>query len=189
MSEDPQIGDRVVCVREYPGEYSGPRGDRQKRDGQPGTVVDIDSYAAGFPYHVQFDNPELNGEYDGCMAIWCHQVRKTEEPRRSAILEDLHPETDDALPAVLDDPKSDYDTRSSQIGGSHYLKAVQVWDIIDCYRLDFYEGSVLKYLLRWREKNGLEDLRKARHYLDKIIERQTIEKPARPADYFTEVTP
>lgn len=35
--------------------------------------------------------------------------------------------------------------------------------------LDYYEGSVLKYLHRWQYKNGLEDLKKARWYLDKLI--------------------
>lgn len=58
-----------------------------------------------------------------------------------------------------------------QVGGSHYIKyAIQPWDIIDCYGLSFYEGSALKYLLRYRDKNGIEDLRKARHYIDKLIE-------------------
>jgi hypothetical protein len=60
-----------------------------------------------------------------------------------------------------------------QVGGSHYTKySIQPWDIIDCYNLDFYEGNVLKYLLRVKG-DRLEDLEKARHYLDKIIEGHT----------------
>ena len=37
------------------------------------------------------------------------------------------------------------------------------------YTVSFYYGNVLKYLLRWTTKNGLEDLKKARFYLDRMI--------------------
>lgn len=57
-----------------------------------------------------------------------------------------------------------------QVGGDHYRKfKIQPWDIIDEYGLTFYEGSALKYLLR-SKSDRLEDLKKARHYLDKLIE-------------------
>ena len=60
--------------------------------------------------------------------------------------------------------------REGQVGGDHYKKySIQVWDIIDTYKLDFYSGNILKYILR--DKNSkLEDLKKARHYLNKLIE-------------------
>lgn len=60
-----------------------------------------------------------------------------------------------------------------QVGGSHYKEkdsSMQPWAIIDAWGLDFYGGNVLKYLLRAKHKGGLEDLQKARHYLDKMIE-------------------
>lgn len=41
--------------------------------------------------------------------------------------------------------------------------------IIDHYGLDFYEGNVLKYLLRWRKKDGVKDLEKAEDYLSRLI--------------------
>lgn len=60
-----------------------------------------------------------------------------------------------------------------QIGGNHYTKhTIQPWHIIDEYELDFYAGNALKYLLRYREKNGVEDLKKAQHYLEKLIRNQ-----------------
>lgn len=73
--------------------------------------------------------------------------------------------------AVVTNPKQ-APARDTQVGGDHYKKAnaMQPWDIIDAWGLDFYAGNVLKYILRARYKNGLEDYRKARHYLDKIIE-------------------
>lgn len=58
-----------------------------------------------------------------------------------------------------------------QVGGDHYtMHKIQPWDIIDAYGLDFYEGNALKYLLRYKDKNGAEDLEKAIHYIERIIE-------------------
>lgn len=58
-----------------------------------------------------------------------------------------------------------------QVGGDHYrLKAIQPWDFIAANELGFFEGNIVKYVSRWRAKNGVDDLRKARHYLDKLIE-------------------
>jgi len=62
--------------------------------------------------------------------------------------------------------------RLGQVGGEHYKKfKIQPWDIIDEYGLSFYAGNALKYLLRAGNKGAkVEDLRKCRHYLDKLIE-------------------
>jgi len=61
---------------------------------------------------------------------------------------------------------------SKQIGGDHYSKhRIQPIDIIDEYSLNFFEGNALKYILRYKEKNGIEDLEKAKDYIDMIIER------------------
>jgi len=57
-----------------------------------------------------------------------------------------------------------------QVGGNHYVKHdIQPWDIIDEYELSFYEGNILKYLLR-QKGDRVEDLKKAQHYLDKLIQ-------------------
>lgn len=62
--------------------------------------------------------------------------------------------------------------RDEQVGGDHYAKrSIQVWDIAEAYDFDFVEGSALKYLLRHHDKGGLEDLKKARHCIDRLIER------------------
>ena len=62
--------------------------------------------------------------------------------------------------------------RDTQVGGSHYSRhKIQPWDVVDEYGLDFYAGSALTYLLRaGRKGSRVEDLKKARHYLDKLIE-------------------
>jgi hypothetical protein len=58
-----------------------------------------------------------------------------------------------------------------QVGGGHYQgKAIQPWDYIVSNRLGYLEGNVVKYVSRWQEKGGRQDLEKARHYLDKLLE-------------------
>ena len=57
-----------------------------------------------------------------------------------------------------------------QVGGTHYQKAIQPWDIIREWNLDYWRGNVIKYVLRCHEKNGIEDLKKAIHYLEYAIE-------------------
>ena len=57
------------------------------------------------------------------------------------------------------------------MAGVHYKdKVIQPWDYIAANALGYFEGYVIKYVSRWRDKGGVEDLRKARHYLDKLIE-------------------
>ena len=59
----------------------------------------------------------------------------------------------------------------NQVAGQHYKKmAIQPWDYIASNSLGYLEGNVVKYVSRWREKGGLEDLKKAQHYLTKLIE-------------------
>lgn len=64
------------------------------------------------------------------------------------------------------------DVLSRQVGGSHYRKAHQPWEIIDEWQLCYYSGNILKYLLRYKYKNGVEDLEKAAHYLEYLIKKE-----------------
>lgn len=58
-----------------------------------------------------------------------------------------------------------------QIGGDHYReKTIQPWDFIAANQLGYFEGNIVKYVSRWKCKGGINDLKKARHYLDKLIE-------------------
>jgi hypothetical protein len=50
---------------------------------------------------------------------------------------------------------------------------MQPWDYIIANNLNYLEGNVVKYVSRWRQKGGVEDLRKAKHYLEKLIEVET----------------
>jgi hypothetical protein len=58
-----------------------------------------------------------------------------------------------------------------QVGGSHYKDmAIQPIEFIMKNNIGFMEGNAIKYISRWRSKGGIEDLKKARHYLDMLIE-------------------
>ena len=58
-----------------------------------------------------------------------------------------------------------------QVGGTHYAdKAIQPWDYIVANNLGYLEGNVVKYVSRWKDKGGVEDLKKAQHYLAKLLE-------------------
>ena len=63
--------------------------------------------------------------------------------------------------------------REKQIGGSHYSKLkIQPVDYIIANELDYLQGNVIKYVTRFRDKNGVEDLKKAIHYIEMLIERE-----------------
>lgn len=57
-----------------------------------------------------------------------------------------------------------------QVGGDHYYNAIQPWDIIRAWDLNYFEGNLIKYALRHKGKGKVEDLEKARHYLEYLIE-------------------
>jgi Protein of unknwon function (DUF3310) len=64
------------------------------------------------------------------------------------------------------------EANNKQEGGSHYKKYgdLQPWDVVLAWDLGYLEGTALKYIARWKDKNGLEDIKKAIHFLEKLIE-------------------
>lgn len=65
-------------------------------------------------------------------------------------------------------------TNEQQVGGTHYKQLrIEPWDYIAANNLGFFEGSVVKYVTRWDRKGGVADLRKAKHFLEKLIEVET----------------
>lgn len=57
-----------------------------------------------------------------------------------------------------------------QISGTHYKELkIQPIEYIHANGIPFAEGSVIKYVTRWRSKGGIKDLEKARHFLDLLI--------------------
>ena len=59
-----------------------------------------------------------------------------------------------------------------QVGGKHYLKyKIQPSKFVVENKLLYPEGNVIKYVLRHQDKGGKQDLEKAKHFIDMIIER------------------
>jgi hypothetical protein len=89
--------------------------------------------------------------------------------RKAAKLADLSAGMEDSGDAVS--AKSSYcDTLARQVGGTHYKKGVQPWTIALDWGLDPWSHNVVKYILRFPYKGGIEDLKKIKHYLDYLIE-------------------
>lgn len=87
------------------------------------------------------------------------------KPRKApswVIVDDVPPEPQTHIAAAaLED----------QIGGDHYKNmAIQPIEFIHANKLGFIEGNVIKYTCRWAAKGGIQDLDKARHYIDMLIE-------------------
>ena len=60
-----------------------------------------------------------------------------------------------------------------QVGGQHYKKLkIQPLEYALENQLGICEHAIIKYVSRWRDKGGVEDLRKAKHYIDILIERE-----------------
>ena len=85
-----------------------------------------------------------------------------------------------------------------QVGGQHY-KGVKVehWDFVRMHNIQYMEAQIIKYVMRHRYKNGKEDIEKAKHFLDKLLEQEyshgderrivnhnpVIERRAHPPEY------
>ena len=66
-----------------------------------------------------------------------------------------------------------------QVGGGHYKGlAIQPIEYIHANGLGFIEGSVVKYISRWRQKGGIQDLEKVKHFVDLLIQMETEGIPA-----------
>ena len=100
--------------------------------------------------------------YDG---EYCPKCLEAEEVkiRQRQVADEMHPG-----PMAQDFIGT---ANKTQIGGSHYKRMrIQPWDFIAENNIGFFEGNIISYVCRWHSKNGLEDLQKAKHYIDKLIE-------------------
>lgn len=70
-------------------------------------------------------------------------------------------------------PTSPTSLKSTQVGGDHYSKMkIQPIDFIIANGIGYIEGNIIKYVCRYKSKNGVEDLKKAQHYLQMLIEQE-----------------
>lgn len=71
---------------------------------------------------------------------------------------------------------------NKQVGGTHYKQFTdyEPWDVVNAWGLGYLDGTALKYLSRWKHKNGVEDLKKCVHFIEKLIETELAKFP--PSD-------
>lgn len=68
----------------------------------------------------------------------------------------------------------------SQVGGDHYKKMrIQPSTFILANGLGWAEGNAIAYISRWREKGGIQDLQKAQHTIQLLIDQETQHNDAR----------
>lgn len=73
---------------------------------------------------------------------------------------------------IIDDPLAPHRSAlNNQVGGDHYKKyKIQPVEFIMANEIGYMEGNVIKYVVRHKDKNGVQDLKKAMHYLEMLIE-------------------
>ena len=86
-------------------------------------------------------------------------------PGQRICIDDATPEQWDAIDRATEK------ARDKMIGGDHYRQgSIQPIEYIYANNLGFCEGNCIKYLTRYKYKNGLEDLKKAKHYIELLME-------------------
>lgn len=77
------------------------------------------------------------------------------------------------LPITMEEDEA-FNALDKQVAGNHYKDLpIQPVEYIHANAMGYLEGNVVKYVSRWRKKNGLADLEKAKHYIELLIELET----------------
>lgn len=130
-------------------------------------------------YHTNRRNKDgLQVECKECRA---KQMREYNERKKIAMKEDQEREAErlaavelarvQAVAGIRADTQEAVKATERQVGGDHYKgMAIQPIEFIQRNGLGFCEGNVVKYVCRHAAKNGKEDLLKAKHYIDLLIE-------------------
>jgi hypothetical protein len=77
----------------------------------------------------------------------------------------------EVTPEELEDWNKMTTALDKQVGGNHYKDLpIQPIEYIHANAMGYMEGNVVKYISRWRKKNGIADLEKAKHYIELLID-------------------
>jgi hypothetical protein len=80
-------------------------------------------------------------------------------------------EEEEVMQQMLSESAKGISALDVQVAGSHYKDlAIQPVEYIHANGIGYFEGNVIKYVSRWRAKNGIKDLEKAKHYIELLIE-------------------
>lgn len=75
---------------------------------------------------------------------------------------------------------------STQVGGTHYKQAIEPIEYIEANNIPFHEANVIKYISRWKKKNGIEDLLKSHWYILRLIQLELEKLPKEEQDEYRE---
>lgn len=111
------------------------------------------------------------------------QLKHPDVPRGITLHHDCNPGdatvftiSGSRMSLVEDEQAAPLDPLTTQHGGTHYKgRGIQPVQYAHTNKLDFFQGSVVKYVTRFRDKGGKQDLEKARHFIDLLI---ALEYPA-----------
>ena len=71
----------------------------------------------------------------------------------------------------MEEEEKEKSALDEHVGGDHYKKlGIQPVELIKVINANFFQGNVIKYVTRYKDKNGIKDLEKARHYLELMRE-------------------
>ena len=102
--------------------------------------------------------------YGGARDFFCH-------PAACSKCDPIYKNYTEKPRIVIQPEPSSKTALNVQEGGQHYKdKAIQPIVYIHANNLGFCEANVVKYVTRWKDKNGIKDLEKAKHYLELLIE-------------------
>ena len=107
---------------------------------------------------------------------WCGVKWKEEKPV------DPYPNTQRRLNEIKEVwQKPSFTSGYDAVNPPHYSRrAIEPWDYVAANKLGYFEGNAIKYITRWKDKNGLTDIRKAIRFLEKLIEVAEAEEKASP---------
>lgn len=113
------------------------------------------------------DGEELCGDKKAMPMLRSNQELAADGGGRCVQLKDNRQQADSRESVTGSSPS----LKETQVGGNHYSKMkIQPIDFITENGLGYIEGNIIKYVCRYKDKNGLEDLKKAQHYLQMLIE-------------------
>ena len=119
------------------------------------------------------DNERVTCELCGCHVKAIQSYLDFDSGKRYCSATCLH---DKELTMSVKEAHKRYETAKAsdkQEGGSHYKNyEIEPIDFVHANNLSYIQGNVIKYIVRYKDKNGLEDLKKAKHYIDLLIERE-----------------
>ena len=129
----------------------------------------MDNFRDTLHRKTTFTDPQIE-TIIGCLRMEIINLSTPEEPPASSV-EELRKKSK-AFDNFVVNEMAKTPANEKQVGGNHYKTAIQPWDFVLANNIGFLEGNAIKYIARHKQKNGIEDINKAIHYLEKLKEHE-----------------